>query len=162
MHLLRFSRICEFWSSKANWRLRFSLPSIILTDLLGNKALLSPVQKVMVCDLWLADLDPFCVFLCFKVRDRNCDWRQRKTQLWRRLLNFTVRMFVKSAVTFFLFFYLLFEILHWCACCAVSLCVNCAIQKCQTKYWLSSRQDKTFIIVTLQVQLFGTQLATKR
>ena len=25
-------------------------------------------------------------------------WRQRKTQLWRRLLNFRVRMFVKSAV----------------------------------------------------------------
>ena len=26
------------------------------------------------------------------------DWRQPKTQLWRRLLNFTVRVFVKSAV----------------------------------------------------------------
>ena len=38
--LLRFSQTCEFWSSKANWRLRFSLPSIILTDLLGNKTLL--------------------------------------------------------------------------------------------------------------------------
>ena len=38
--LLRFSKTCEFWSSKANWRLRFLLPSIILTDLLGNKTLL--------------------------------------------------------------------------------------------------------------------------
>ena len=38
--LLRFSQTCEFWSSKANWRLHFSLPSIILTDLLGNKTLL--------------------------------------------------------------------------------------------------------------------------
>ena len=38
--LLRFSQTCEFWSSKASWRLRFSLPSIILTDLLGNKTLL--------------------------------------------------------------------------------------------------------------------------
>ena len=28
----------------------------------------------------------------------NVIWRQRKTQLWRRLLNFRVRMFVKSAV----------------------------------------------------------------
>ena len=29
--------------------------------------------------------------------------------------------------------------------------------------WLDkTRQDKTFIIVTLQVQLFGTQLARKR
>ena len=34
----------------------------------------------------------------FAVCDRNYDWRQRKTQLWRRLLNFRVRMFVKSAV----------------------------------------------------------------
>ena len=39
-NLLRFSQTCEFWSSKANWRLRFSLPSIILTDLLGNETLL--------------------------------------------------------------------------------------------------------------------------
>ena len=38
--LMRFSRTCEFWSSKANWQLRFSLPSIILTDLLENKTLL--------------------------------------------------------------------------------------------------------------------------
>ena len=36
-NLLRFSQTCEFWSSKANWRLRFSLPSIIWTDLLGKK-----------------------------------------------------------------------------------------------------------------------------
>ena len=28
----------------------FSLPSMILTDLLGNKPLLQQVQKVMVCD----------------------------------------------------------------------------------------------------------------
>ena len=33
------------------------------------------VQKVKVCDLWLVDFDPFCVFLCFKVR---CLW----SQLW--------------------------------------------------------------------------------
>ena len=38
--LLRFSQTCELWSSKANWQLRFSLPSIILADLLGNKTLL--------------------------------------------------------------------------------------------------------------------------
>ena len=35
--LLRFSQTCVFWSSKANWRLRFSLPTIILSELLGNK-----------------------------------------------------------------------------------------------------------------------------
>ena len=38
--LLRFSQTCEFWSSKASWRLLFSLLSIILTDLLENKTLL--------------------------------------------------------------------------------------------------------------------------
>ena len=39
----------------------------------------------------------FCVSR-FVACDRNYDRRQRKTQLWRRLLNFRVRMFVKSAV----------------------------------------------------------------
>ena len=37
---LRFSKTCELWSSKANRQLRFSLPSIILANLLGNKTLL--------------------------------------------------------------------------------------------------------------------------
>ena len=44
---------------------------IILADLLGNESLLQRVQKVVVCDLWLVDFDPFCEFLCFKVR---CLW----------------------------------------------------------------------------------------
>ena len=61
----RFQKTRKFWSSKADWRLRFSLPSIILADLLGNRSFL--FKKVMVCDLWLADFDPFCAFLCFKV-----------------------------------------------------------------------------------------------
>jgi len=66
--LLRFLKKREFWSSNANWHLRFSLGSIILEDLFGNRSLLQCIQKVMVCDLWLADFaDPFCVFLCFKV-----------------------------------------------------------------------------------------------
>ena len=38
---------------------------IILADLLENTCLLHRVQKVMVCDLWLVDFDPFCEFLCF-------------------------------------------------------------------------------------------------
>ena len=38
--LPHFSQTCKFWSSKANWRLCFSLLSIILTDLLGMKTLL--------------------------------------------------------------------------------------------------------------------------
>ena len=37
--LLHFSQTREFWSSKANWQFHFSLPSIILTDLLVNKTL---------------------------------------------------------------------------------------------------------------------------
>ena len=65
--LLRFSKTLKFWSSKANWHLHFSLPSIILADLLGNRTLLKRVQRVMVCDLWMVDFDPICVFLCFKV-----------------------------------------------------------------------------------------------
>ena len=53
----------------------------------------------MVCDLWLVDFD----FVCFCVSrfvacDHNYGWRQRKTQLWRRLMNFRVRIFVKSVV----------------------------------------------------------------
>ena len=42
--------------------LGFSVPSIILADLLENKCLLARVQKVMVCDSGLVDLYPFCVF----------------------------------------------------------------------------------------------------
>ena len=59
--------------------------------------------------LWFVigqDFDPtvLCVsvfegLLRAYVCDRNYDRRQRKTQLWRRLMNFRVRMFVKSAVT---------------------------------------------------------------
>ena len=52
----------------------------------------------MICHWWIS----IC-FLCFCVSrfvacDRNYDWRQRKTQLWKRLLNLRVRMFVKGAV----------------------------------------------------------------
>ena len=66
--LLKETRIPKF---KSFGRLRFSLPSIISAHLLGNRSLLQRVQKVMVCDLWLVDFDPFCVFLCFEV---SCLW----------------------------------------------------------------------------------------
>ena len=46
--------------------LRFHVPSIVLTDLLGNTCLSLRVQKVMVCDWWLVDFDPF--FFCFALR----------------------------------------------------------------------------------------------
>ena len=53
---------------------------------------------LVICDWWIS-----IRFVCFCVSrfvdcDRHYDWRQRKTQLWRRLMNFRVRMFVKSAV----------------------------------------------------------------
>ena len=55
-------------------------------------------SRFVICDWWIS-----IRFVCFCVSrfvacDRNFDWRQRKTQLWKRLLNFRVRMFVKSAV----------------------------------------------------------------
>ena len=71
LDLQRFLKTRELWSSKANWSLRFALLSIILADLLGQRTLLKRVQKVIVCDLWLADFNPFCLFLRFKVR---CLW----------------------------------------------------------------------------------------
>ena len=96
--LLHFSQTCEFWSSKANWRLLFSLPSIILTDLLGNKTLIGSKGH----GFWFV-IGEFRSVLCvcvsrFVTCDRNHDWRQPKTQLRGRLLNLRVRMFVKSAV----------------------------------------------------------------
>ena len=42
--------------------LGFSVPSMILADLLGNACLLAQVQKVMVCDSLLVDFDPFYSF----------------------------------------------------------------------------------------------------
>ena len=36
--------------------------SSLIADLLGNTYLLAWVQKVMVCDSWLVDFDPFCLF----------------------------------------------------------------------------------------------------
>ena len=56
--LLHFSKTCKYESSKANRHLHFSLPSIILAVLLGNRT--SRVQKVMICD-WLISIR----FVCF-------------------------------------------------------------------------------------------------
>ena len=101
--LLRFSQTCKFWSSKASWRLLFSLLSIILTDLLENKTLLL-ITGSKGHGFWFV-IGGFRSVLCVSVFQGsllvvivlNYDWRQPKTQFWRRLLNFRVRMFVKSA-----------------------------------------------------------------
>ena len=42
--------------------LGFCFPLIILADLLGITYLVAWVQKVMVCHLWLVDVDLFCLF----------------------------------------------------------------------------------------------------
>ena len=87
-------RILKF---KSQLTITFSLPSTILTDLLGNKTLLERVQKV-ICDWWISIRFVSFFVSRFVASDRNYDWRQRKTQLWRRLLNVRIRKFVKSAV----------------------------------------------------------------
>ena len=86
--LLHFSKTCKFWCSKANRHLHFSLPSIILADVWRNRTW--RVQKVVVCD-WLFSIRfvRFCgsrLIAC----DCNYDWRQQKTQLWRRIFNLRV------------------------------------------------------------------------
>ena len=72
---------------------QLSCRQIILADLLGNRSLLQRVQKFMV-QLWFV-IGRFRSVLCvsrFAVYNRNHNWRQRKTQLWRQLLNFRVRV----------------------------------------------------------------------
>ena len=56
--LFKNTRTLKF---KTQPRFGFLLPSIILIFLLGIRTFLKRVQKVMVCDLWLVDFDPFCV-----------------------------------------------------------------------------------------------------
>ena len=87
--LLPFSKTRAFWSSKVNCRLRFSLPSIILADLLKIELHFNGFKRswFVICDWWIS-----IRFVCLCVSrffafDLNYDWRQRKTQLWRWLLN---------------------------------------------------------------------------
>ena len=47
---------------KSQLTFAFFAAIIFLAVLLGNRRLLQWVQKVMVCDLWLVDFDPFCVY----------------------------------------------------------------------------------------------------
>ena len=101
--LLHFSKTHEFWSSKANWHLHFSLPPVIWVDLSGNKSLLQQAQKVMVCELWISNR-----FVCFSVSrfvacHRNYDWRQQKMHLWRRILNSRVKKHSKGNQGFLIF-----------------------------------------------------------
>ena len=104
--LVHFSKTGKFWSSKANWRLCFSLPSIVLMDLLETKLYFNEFKR---SGLWFR-IGGFQSFLCvlvsrFVACDRCClwslwyyDWWQWKMPLWRWLLNLRVCMCVKSAV----------------------------------------------------------------
>ena len=72
----------------------FSLLSIILADLLGNRSLLQRAQKVMDCKLWIS-----IHFVCFSVPrfvacHHNYNRQQQKTHLWWT----SERVFLKSAV----------------------------------------------------------------
>ena len=58
-------RILKFKS-----QLTFAFFTVInhLSGSLRKQKFSQRVQKTMICDLLLVDFDPFCVFLCFKVR----------------------------------------------------------------------------------------------
>ena len=83
----------------------FSLPSIILMDLLGKQKFTLMGSKgyglwFVICDWWLV-ISIYFVSFCvsrFVACDCNYDWQRWKKQLWGWLLNFRVRMFVKSTV----------------------------------------------------------------
>ena len=60
--LLRFSKTHESWSSKANWSLCFSLPSIIFADLVGNRN---------ACFRWLTPRFPRFSWRCSSWRLRS-------------------------------------------------------------------------------------------
>ena len=52
----------------------------------------------VICDCWIS-IRFTCFFVSrFATCNRNYDWRERKTKLRRRLLNFRVRVFLKSVV----------------------------------------------------------------
>ena len=58
--LVHFSKTGKFWSSKANWRLCFSLPSIVLMDLLETKLYFNEFKR---SGLWFK-IGGFQSFLC--------------------------------------------------------------------------------------------------
>ena len=78
--LLHVSQTCEFYSSKANQRLRFSLLSFILTDLLGNSTLLHGFKMswFVICDWWIS-----IRFVCFPVSSFvACDRNYERVRLF--------------------------------------------------------------------------------
>ena len=80
---------------------RFSVPSIILVDLLGNICLLARVQKVMVCDSWVVNFKPFCLFHIL-----------RFVALWLSYFGPNNQL-VKFALQIFFFIFL--SLFKWCS-----------------------------------------------
>ena len=72
-----FGFFCDVNQNLRTWRL--------LVDLLGNRSLLQRVQKVVVCDLWLVDFDPFCVFVVFELQS-----------FWKRAVSFPILCLVNQ------------------------------------------------------------------
>ena len=74
---------------------------MILAGLLENRGLLQRIRKVMVCDLWYVDFDPFCVFVfqgSLLVILIMIDSREKRPIVKAVFENFKVREFLKSAV----------------------------------------------------------------
>ena len=78
----------SFWPNRYQWvtvlfintrilkfksQLTFAFVTVVnhISGSFGKQKFSQWVQKTRICDLWLVDFDPFCVFLCFKV---YCLW----------------------------------------------------------------------------------------
>ena len=107
--LLTFSAVPTVWLLQRNSlyhavcfaNFRFSVPSIILADLLGNICLLAWVQKIMVCDSWVVNFKPFCLFQV-----------SRFVALWLSYFGPNNRLVKFALQIFFLIFLSLFK---WCS-----------------------------------------------
>ena len=96
---------------------------------LENFVYMENKMNELFCDWWIS-----IRFVCFCVSrsvacDRNYGWRKQKTQLWRRLLNFRVRMFVKSAVIRFFLFFLFFYFICFMLLCSKVSAISCVGSK---------------------------------
>ena len=56
---IRCIALCVLQTSKVFWVFLFRNH---LSEPLGKQCLLAPAQKVMICDAWFVDFDPFCLF----------------------------------------------------------------------------------------------------
>ena len=95
---MRFSKTRKLWSQRTF--AFFAAANHLSGPLMEQNITLKGFKRS-----WFVKFDWWILihFVCFCVSrfvacDCNYDWRPRKTQLWRRLLNCRVRVFVKSVV----------------------------------------------------------------